>query len=151
MHRNSRRRRAVAHLRRLLVTALSMAACSACFEWRVASENVPIVVRRAETRLEIVPIRVDLTSGGRALLYQPRLIGDTVAGFAHAAPPSSERLMRIALTDIAAVSTRHVSAVRTVLLVAALLGASAYAISFIRAHVGNPLPSGGSGCQYFCG
>ena len=115
---------------RTITIVLIACQLSACTAWRVETLSPAEVINQRKPD----PVRVVRADGRREVWYQPQIRGDTLVGFWNTYAKTPDRA--VALADIRGISTRHVSAGKTIGLV--LFGAAVIGLSTAGGSWGGP-------------
>ena len=126
-------------MRRKLAALIALTT-TACTSWQVQRAPTPSVVQSAGDK----SIRVELTSGVRVDIYQPRLEGDSIVGMSGPVSQKERMHVAVATSEVLRITQKKVNTVRTVLAVTAITIAALAIIGAATAP--SPSPSSNSSC-----
>lgn len=130
------RRNSLPH--RVVASLVLLALLSACSKWSTTRDPVEQVIRQQAPK----KVRVRLADRRVVELQVPKIVGDTLKGYAYEVALSSRpsRIVAIPLEDVRQLEVRKTDALATVLLIAGL-GATAIAIAADRPEEPAPPPT----------
>ena len=123
------------------LTALITLTTTACASWQVQRGPTPSVVQAAGDK----SIRVELASGARVDIYQPRLEGDSIVGMNGPEVQKDRMHVAVATSDVVRISQLKFNKLQTVLAVTAITVAALAIIG--AAATPSPSPSTNSSCS----